>query len=661
MAKIHTHWQRIGMFGRIFGIFGLFLLLSMPNAHAANFTLNTPGNHELGQSIEYWQDNSEPTSLEKISQQNSWQPVLSDNINLGFSTSSYWFKTVINNQQTQLDWFILITYPPLDYINAYICSHEIITDAKKQCQVTSVGDRLPFEKRERFNPNYVIPVLLAEGNNYIYIEVLTEGSYQLPISLMDKQTLDNYLAVNDFLRGGYLTLMLAMMLYNLFIYFMTRSVTYLLYSGFVFTFALFHMSYEGSGYQFLWPQSPIFNQYAMPIAFAMNQIFTILFVVKFLNLKHVNRSNYYYFTVLLGFATFSLFLVPFTPYKIFIPFQNLLSIVITSSAFYLGLKYWRQNRSAARLFTIAWAFLITGIVTANLRILGILPSNFFTQYGYQVGSFIEIILLSLALGERIQRLQISRMHAKQDLVHEKHEKMLALHQLIAGVNHEMNTPIGNISLSNSFLADINNQLKSCDVKTLKESELLSQLEQQSMAINTIKSSTAALSGLTEIFRNININEENYIQGRFDLIAFISNKLEILEEKIVYKLNMPSQLIINSYPNAFDLIFDQLLSNSQDHFPEYKDKPLIVSINIKKSEERLIITFSDNGKGLSVKESERIFLPFYTTSRGSKKKLGLGMYQLKNIITDLLKGSIQSSTSKAGGLKLIIEIPIKKES
>jgi signal transduction histidine kinase len=648
------------MLARIFSILGLFLLFGISNLHAADFTLNGPGNHELSQIIEYWQDNEQQTPIESISREKVWQAAATDNINLGFSTSSYWFKTVINHQETNLDWFISIRYPPLDYINAYVCSVEIITNKEKQCQITYLGDRLPFEQRERFNPNYVIPVALAAGNNYVYIEVITEGSYQLPISLIDKQTLDNYLALNDFYRGGYLTLMLAMMLYNLFIYFMTRSSTYLLYSGFVFTFAVFHMSYEGSGYQFLWPQFPAFNQYAMPIAFVINQIFTILFVAKFLNLKHINRTNYYYFIALLALASFSLLLIPLIPYKIFIPFQNLLSITITTSAFYLGLKYWRKKQSAARLFTIAWAFFIVGLVTANLRSLGILPSNFFTQYGYQVGSFIEIILLSLALGERIQRLQIDRINAKQALVHEKQEKMIALQQLIAGVNHEMNTPIGNIGLSNSFLTDINDQLKEFEVSPLKQAEFIEYLEQQETAISTIRASTKTLSSLTHIFRSININKEDHPQSFFDLVALIKSKLALDTNQFEVRLDMPPQLLINSYPSAFHLIFDQLISNSQDHFPRDQKKSLIISIKIEVSAKELSITFSDNGKGLSIEELDQLFLPFFTTARGIKKKLGLGMYQLKNITNDLLKGSIQPSASVDDGLKLSICIPLNDQ-
>ena len=337
--------------------------------------------------------------------------------------------------------------------------------------------------------------------------------------------------------------MLVMTLYNFFIFIMTRSSTYLFYSGFVFSFALFHMAYEGSGFQFLWPQWPVFNQYAMPIAFALNQIFTILFVVKFLNINHTSKISSNYFTILLVFSTLALILAPIIPYKIFIPSLNLLSITINVSAFYLGLRYSRQGQTSARLFTIAWAVFIIGIVTANLRILGIIPSNFFTQYGYQIGSFIEILLLSLAVGERIQRLQSERMIAKQALIQEKSDRMSELQQLIIGVSHEMNTPIGNIGLANSFLIDLHKDMKQKGIEHISNTEILEYFELQQQALDTTASSTKTLSSLTQVFKNISIKKKDHPSLEFDLISLIHDRALTYSERLAFDLSLPNLSLI----------------------------------------------------------------------------------------------------------------------
>jgi signal transduction histidine kinase len=643
------------MLGRILNLLAFLLVLATSNLYAANFNLQQAGNYELSQSLEYWQDLENHSSLSHISQLAQWQPSDTDNLNLGFSPSPYWFKTTINLQQSELNWFIRITYPPLDTITLYNCQVEVVNDIERECEISQTGDRIPFNQRARFNPNYIIPVDLKPGKNFIYIKVATEGSYQLPISILDKQNLDDYLAVNDFFRGGYLTLMLVMMLYNLFIFFMTRSPTYLLYSGFVFTFALFHMTYEGSGFQYLWPQWPELNQVAMPIAFSINQIFIILFITNFLNIKRSSQTTYYYFNTLLAIAVATLILVPAIPYKLFIPLMNLLSITIIGSAFLMGLKYWRQGQSSARLFTIAWAVLITGILTANLRTLGIFPSNFFTQYGYQIGSFVEIVLLSLALGERIQRLQNERLQAEQALMQEKQDRMSALQQLIIGVSHEMNTPIGNIGLSNSFLNTINRDLKQKDTEGLTRSELEDHIELQNEAIKMIETSSKTLASLTHVFSNISIKKKDHPATEFDLVNLIQDRALTYQDKIDFDLKLPKSCVIHSHPSAFLLVFNQLFDNVVTHvMTSAQQDNALVKVTLQQSKNALLLVISDNGDGLSDTELSQLFLPFYTKSRGSGKKMGLGMYQVKNIISDLLDGTIEPETSSAGGLKLTIE-------
>lgn len=647
------------MLDRILFVVCVLLFISSAHSHAARFELKQAGNHQLGQSIEYWQDTATDTSLVEVSHLDQWQTTTNDNINLGFSPAPFWFKTIINQQTPDLDWFIRITYPPLDRIDLYLCQQEVINNIETECELTRAGDRIPFNPRERSNPNYILPIDLQPGDNFLYLKVVTEGSYQLPITIIDEKNLNNYLASNDFLRGGFLTLMLVMMLYNFFIYIMTGSPTYIRYSAFVFTFALFHLTYEGSGFQFLWPQWPALNQYAMPIAFALNLICIILFVVKFLNIKRISIITYNYFNVLLGLTTIALLLLPIIPYKLFITLMNFLSMAITGSAFYFGLRYWRKGQSAARLFTIAWAVFIIGVVTANLRALGIIPSNFFTEYGYQIGSFIEVLLLSLALGERIQRLQSERMHAKQALIQEKSDRMSTLQQLIIGVSHEMNTPIGNIGLSNSFLIDLHRDIQKKELDLLSQNELLEYFDLQQQAIDTIESSTKTLSSLTQVFKNVAIKKRDHPALEFDLVSLIQDRVLTYNERLTFQLSLPNSLVICSHPSAFALIFSQLFENTLTHFPKDNNyKHAQVSISITHDRNSLILVISDNGEGLNEAELTQLFLPFFTKARGSGKKMGLGMYQVKNIISDIFDGTIEAYTPDNSGLQLTIKIPIK---
>lgn len=675
----------------------LFLLLTV-NSPAYALAITEAGDYDLRPHTEYLQvkatamdnsivDNKNSTntlidnnsSLQDVSRVDNWHHSDTNDLNFGFRDNPYWFKTKLNVQQLEPDWYLRILYPPLDKISVYLCQSEIVNNIENECQFQLAGDRIAFNKRVRSNPNHIIPISPNLGDNFLYIKLETTGAYQLPISMIDRQSLDDYLAINDFFRGAYLSLMLVMILYNLFIFLMTRSPTYVLYSGFVFTFLIFHMTYEGSGFQYLWPDWPDLNKYALPITFSINLVFTILFVTSFLSIKKSNRYTYYYFRALLAFAFFTLLIIPLVAYNYYVPLMNLLSLIIYGSAFYMGMKYWREGQSAARLFTIAWAVLTIGMITANLKTLGIIPSNFFTRYGYQVGSFLEVVLLSLALGERISRLQHEHVIAKQALVQEKQNRMTALKQLIIGISHEMNTPIGNIALSNSFLSELNLDLKqrlekTSDINELTLQELIEYADQQGEAIETIATSKKILGVLTHVFSNISVKKTDHPKAEFDLVHVIQDRALTYQDRIDFDLHLPKQCMIKSHPSAFILVLNQAFDNVIDHVTNseisssidsddnIKIKPKVY-IELRKVGEDLNLVISDNGNrllkaGLKTTDLTQLFLPFYTKARGSQKKMGLGMYQMKNIITDLLKGKIVATLNSHGGLQLDISFTVQ---
>ena len=107
------------MLGRILNLLAFLLVLATPNLYAANFNLQQAGNYELSQSLEYWQDLENHSSLSHISQLAQWQPSDTDNLNLGFSPSPYWFKTTLNLQQSELSWFIPVSYTHLTLPTIY--------------------------------------------------------------------------------------------------------------------------------------------------------------------------------------------------------------------------------------------------------------------------------------------------------------------------------------------------------------------------------------------------------------------------------------------------------------------------------------------------------------------------------------------------------------
>lgn len=378
-------------------------------------TLNEPGDYSIGLYSQWLEDPASDMTLADVLANEQWQSSERSGLNFGFSPSAYWLKTRVQTT-TLYDWSLWIRYSLLDHVDLYTCPADNLL--AEQCVHQQAGDEVPFmQGRDVDHPNLILNTPLRPGAEYLLLmRVKTNGTYQIPAALVDNATLQHELLTTNIIRGGYYATMLVMGLYNLFIFFSTREKAYFYYSAVTLTFLIFHMTYEGSAFQFFWPHNPAPNHYALPLAFSINLIFLSLFVPNFLQLKKYSRSSYRLFRVYTAMSLMSLLMLPLLPYQVIVPINNVLSIVMLISALLVGIRFWISGHSTARFFTIAWAALIAGLVIANARSLGLMPTNTITLYAYQAGSFLEIILLSLALGERIVRLQNDQLEARKAML-----------------------------------------------------------------------------------------------------------------------------------------------------------------------------------------------------------------------------------------------------
>ena len=380
-------------------------------------TLTTRGDFPLGSHTVWYEDTMASMEAQEILELDSseWQSSDQQALNFGYSDAAYWLKMRVLND-ADLSWSLWIRYSLLDYVDIYLCPQD--AGYISACHQSHGGDEYPFaEGRDIDHPNLIFNTPMTPGQEYLMLmRVQTSGTQQIPAAFVDDQTLEHELLNNNIIRGGYYATMLVMGLYNLFIFFSTRERSYFYYSAVTLTFLLFHMSYEGSAFQFFWPRTPELNHYALPFMFSINLVFLSLFVPNFLRLKKYSRPLYRLFRVYTAMSLMSLVMLPLAPYQLLVPLNNLLSTLLLLSALLTGIRFWMRGHSSARFFTIAWIALIAGLVMANARSLGWIPTNTLTLYSYQIGSFMEIILLSLALGERIVRLQKEQLEARQAMM-----------------------------------------------------------------------------------------------------------------------------------------------------------------------------------------------------------------------------------------------------
>lgn len=329
--------------------------------------------------------------------------------NQGYSDSTWWLKvSLANTSAHKLNRFLEISYPVLDYIDAYVTNGTIKQEYK-------LGDKYPFHQRPVDHRNFLIPLEWADDEELtIYLAVRSSSSIQVPLMLWEQHAFYNVDQTRTLIHGVYYGIMFVMIMYNLFVYLAVGDRNYLFYVMFVLCMPLFLASLTGFSFQYLWPNYTKWNDQAILVALSGVVLFGAIFTYGFLNLRNRHRLYRWMASALaLGAAAIiitSFYLSYRTMIHILIPFAALACIY----AFTSGILQWRDGNLAARYYTVAWTALLGGGVILALNKFHIIPKNTFTEYATQIGSALEVILLSFALAERINQERRMRFNAQQD-------------------------------------------------------------------------------------------------------------------------------------------------------------------------------------------------------------------------------------------------------
>lgn len=259
------------------------------------------------------------------------------------------------------------------------------------------------------------------------------------------------------------------------------------------------------------------------------------------------------------------------------------------------------------------------------------------------------------LRESIQRLTIT-----QDKLIES-EKMASLGSLVAGVAHEINTPIGIIVTAASHMEERLEEFdKLYNSGKLTRKMLDSYFSDTREISKLILSSSGRASGLIHSFKEIAVDQSGEKKRFFKVREYIDEILlslhyQLKEKRIKFNISCTDDLTINSYPGAFSQILTNLILNSIKHGFTNTSKGFIV-ITIEKEGNRLFIQYEDNGHGIPENALKRIYEPFYTTKRGEGAK-GLGMSIVYNLVKKTFKGNIKCISREDKGTTFRIDFDI----
>ncbi|UJB72150.1 HAMP domain-containing histidine kinase [Acaryochloris sp. 'Moss Beach'] len=244
------------------------------------------------------------------------------------------------------------------------------------------------------------------------------------------------------------------------------------------------------------------------------------------------------------------------------------------------------------------------------------------------------------------------------------EKMAALGTLVAGVAHEINTPIGtSITVASTLAAESEQFLQAAENGQLRRSTLNQYLEVVRQCTQLLNSNLSRAGDLIQSFKQVAIDQSHQELRTFNLKAYVEEVVTSLQPQVKHsghqlRVSGDEWITLIHDPGVVAQLITNLVTNSIKHaYAEGETGQL--QIQIKQQEQRAFMTYSDDGCGIPPANLSKVYEPFFTTAR-HRGGTGLGLNIVYNIVTQSLQGTIQIDSQVGQGTTFTIAIPYKPD-
>ncbi|MBE7659199.1 7TM diverse intracellular signaling domain-containing protein [Tenacibaculum finnmarkense] len=602
----------------------LFFLLVFCKVTAQNKPSNTPDFNRNNFKISYLVERLE--NVKNIKNQYSFEKIKNFKeaeftatsktyINLGITKSTLWVK--IKLRKTNLsDTAILIVQTPLKD------SITLCYSLKNGEQIQELLGVTQPHSKNKFNhwvPAFEIPVSNLKTPT-IYLKIKSRYSMKVPIVIKTKETFYKDRVTEYFISGLLIGGLILMGIYNLFLFFSTRDFSYLLYVIALFSAVLSQGYLFGILIQYLSPEHPEFSFRFPIVIMAITGVFSSLFAIQFLELKNTNKILYRILILLIILSCFNIFLelfkLDYLSRKISIALIITTSTVILTSAIYSLIK----GKKVALYFTIAWSFYLSGMIIYALQSLGLLVYNQFTEHIMHVGTFLEVVLLSFALGHKYQLVQQDKERLEQqtraELEQLVKEQTLELEAslkekeiLLKEIHHRVKN---NLQIVISLL-----DLQKASIKDAENKEVLDQIKDRIYSMSLIHQKLYQSDNLSHV------NTKSYIE---ELFLYIKNSHSDISQKITHVLTIENRNISLTKSVPLGLIINELLTNSFKYgIQKNKENRIEIALFFKDGYFNVLV--ADSGAGFDEKSKTQAITK------------SLGLFLIKSL-TKQLRGTLK---------------------
>ncbi len=243
------------------------------------------------------------------------------------------------------------------------------------------------------------------------------------------------------------------------------------------------------------------------------------------------------------------------------------------------------------------------------------------------------------------------------------EKMAALGGLVAGIAHEINTPVGiGVTAASSLQEEIHKMAALYKNNEISHKDFREFLESADSAAHLIHKNLERTALLIQSFKLVSVDQISEQQRTFNFKSYLDDIIRSLspkfkQQEITFSINCDERLDLNSFPGAYAQIFTNLLLNSLAHGFKEKQKGTI-AIHASLMDNKLTIEYHDDGAGISRKDLPHIFEPFYTSDQ--QRGTGLGLHIVYNLVRQKLHGNISCTSAPGEGVLFKIDVPVMRK-
>lgn len=520
----------------------------------------------------------------------------------GFTRSVIWLRLQVDFERVKgQPWYLVQRHPIVDSVTLYAARPE------GGFSEVVMGDTLPFAARVMAHREFIFPLDSTQGGTQTYyLRVAGKGALNLELKLSSAQGLIERTYREQLMFGLFFGGLLVMLIYNLLLFFSVRDRAYLYYVVFLGMLELCLLNLNGFGLQYLWPQWPVINAH-YPFFAYIGMAGLVRYSLNFLELEQrIPRGGRW----LEWLFRLSVVMVPLTlvvPPPWSYHFNTLLVLMVVLSLFFIGTLSWVRGYTAARLYVAAWSLFLLGCVVFALDNLGIIPHTTLGNYAPHIGAGWAAVLLSLALGDRInllehQRDQLSRQSEETMRQHMADVERLDRDKLVflEYLSHELNTPLnwlGSAKLLDT--ASVPQELRDTITMVRRGQDRLQQLVSTSLRYFD-------LAGRRQM------PALGYCQPMWMVDRLITDYAEALaQHKVKVRNRIPADLVVLACERELREVLVMLVDNALRFSPE--ESELLISADAEAG--HAVIRVCDQGRGIPRTQLDTIFEPFFMAGSG----------------------------------------------